>query len=137
MTYLQPAIDATLPVLRAEAEARMLSRCTIRRRTGRNAQNEETGAVYPIWETVAADVPVRLAGHETRTEAVPGGERQVARRMAHLPVVTIPADGDYLEITAGENAGLVLEVLEADWADQKTARRVPVEAVQRPEEWDL
>lgn len=135
MTYLQPAIDAALPTLRAEAEARMLSRCDIRRRTGRTAQNEDTGAEYPVWEIVAANVPLRLAGHEVRTETIPGGERQVARRMAHLPVVTIPADGDYLEVTAGENAGLVLEVLEADWADQKTARRVPVMAVERPTEW--
>ena len=105
------------------------------------AQNEDTGAEYPIWTVVAADVPLRLAdasnSSATRSTSVPGGELQVARRMAHLPVVTIPADGDYLEVTAGENAGLVLEVLEADWADQKTARRVPVDAVQRPEEWDL
>ena len=131
------SLSGTVAAGRLAAEARMLSRCTIRRRTGRMAQDEDTGAEYPVWETVAADVPLRLAGESTRAKSVPGGELQVARRMAHLPVVTIPADGDYLEITAGENAGLVLEVLEADWADQKTARRVPVEAVQRPEEWDL
>ena len=131
------SLSGTVAAGRLAAEPRMLTRCTIRRRTGRMAQDEDTGAEYPVWEIIAANVPLRLAGESTRTKSVPGGEIQTARRMAHLPVVTIPADGDYLEVTAGESAGLVLEVLEADWADQKTARRVPVEAVQRPEEWDL
>jgi hypothetical protein len=44
-------------------------------------------------------------------------------------------DGDLVEMTGGENAGLVLRVLEVAFQDQATARRLPVVEVQRPEEW--
>jgi hypothetical protein len=57
-------------------------------------------------------------------------------RTAHFPASTSNLrDGDLLEITSGENTGQVLRVVEADWSDQTTARRVPVVATQRPEEW--
>jgi hypothetical protein len=56
-------------------------------------------------------------------------------RVAHLPHSTVLRDGDLIEITAGELAGSVWHVVEADAADQQTARRVPVIAAEHPEEW--
>lgn len=123
------------------AESRMLSRVTIRRRTGRMAQNEGNGTEYPVWETVATAVPFRLGGSSSgsatsRNVDVVGVEVQRALRTGHLPASQADlADDDYLDITAGENAGLVLRVVEAEWQDQATARRVPVIAEDRPEEW--
>lgn len=129
-----------LPRLREEAETRMASRCTIRRSTGRTAQDESTGLEVPVWDTTYTDLPMRLGGSRsaatTRTETIGGVEVQTALRIAHLPATTVDvADGDLIEITAGENAGVVLRVIEAAWQDQATARRLPVESVARPEEW--
>lgn len=128
--------------LRDLAEQRMneSSRATIRRATGQTAQDESTGLEVPVWEITHADLPMRLGGSRnaatTRTEDVAGVEVQTALRVAHFPASTANlADGDLIEITAGENAGDVLRIIEAAWQDQATARRVPVESVHRPEEW--
>lgn len=112
----------------------------VRRNTGRMAQNETNGLEEPVWDDIHAG-PMRLAGAErgssgTRTEQVPGGEVALGTRAAHFPVtVTTLRDGDLIEITAGENVGTVWRILEADFADQQTARRLPVVSEQRPEEW--
>jgi hypothetical protein len=45
------------------------------------------------------------------------------------------ADGDYLDVISGEWAESVFRVVEAVKGDQRTARRVPVAEVSRPEEW--
>ena len=72
----------------------------------------------------------------TRTETTSAGEMQIALRIGHLPYDTENlADGDLIEVTAGEVAGTVWRIVEAEFADQQTARRIPVESVQRPEEW--
>lgn len=129
--------------LRARAESRMLSRAIIRRKTGQMAQNEDNGRQYPVWAVTHTALPVRIAtsaagAGQTRQITLPGGAVNLAMRTAHLPAATTNLrDGDHIEVTSGESAGLVLKVLEADMSDQKTARRLPVEAVQRPEEWDL
>lgn len=125
---------------RAEAEARMLSRVTVRHATGDTTPNTD-GYDVPEWVVVATGVPFRLGGANagstgTRTITVGTTEVQLALRTGHFPADTTGlADGDYIDITSGENAGLVLRIVEADWQDQATARRVPVVAVQRPEEW--
>lgn len=130
-----------LPQLRAEAEARMTSRANIWRTTGRTIQNEETGEEVPEWEIVHADIPFRLGGSDrgssgTRTITVGGVELQVAVRIAHFPAATDDiADGDHIEVVDGENTGRAYRIVEADWADQQTARRVPVVSIDRPEEW--
>lgn len=108
----------------------MLSRCTIRRKT-----------TTTTWSTTYTNLPLRLVvegggSAPSRKVQTAGVEFQVAARVAHLPATTSDIrDGDLIEITAGENAGLVLRVVEATWQDQATARRVPVMATQRPEEW--
>lgn len=138
---LQAGIEAELPLLRAEAEARMVSTVTIRRKTGLTAQNETTGLKDPIWDEVYTDHPFRLGGADrggsgTRTVTIGGVETQVAARVGSLPASTDDLrDGDLIDITAGENAGVVLHIIEATWQDQATARRVPVFEVQRPSEW--
>lgn len=129
--------------LREYAEARMheSSRVNIWRTTGRNVQNEETGEEVPEWEIVHADLPFRLGGSDrgssgTRTITVGGVELQVAVRIGHLPAATDDiSDGDHIEVIVGENTGRAYRIVEADWADQQTARRVPVVSVDRPEEW--
>lgn len=121
----------------------MLSRATIRRKTGQMTQDEGTGRQYPIWAETYTALPVRITtsaagAGQTRQVTLPGGAANLALLAAHVPVATTNLrDGDHIEVTSGESAGLVLKVLEADMSDQKTARRLPVEAVQRPEEWDL
>lgn len=138
---VQSAIAAELPFLRAEAEARMVSTVTVRRQTGRSAQNETTGKEAPVWDDVHTAIPFRLGGSNagsagSRTIHVGDGDVEVAVRVGHFPATTTDlADGDLIDITAGENAGLVLRIVEADWQDQATARRVPVVSVQRPGEW--
>lgn len=130
---------------RADAESRMGaindgSDARVRRRTGRKIQNEITGIEEPEWTTVHAG-PMRLAGagrgsSGSRTEPFPGGEIRQGLRRADFPAaVTTIRDGDLVDITAGKNAGTVWRIVEADWADQQTARRLPVVAVQRPSEW--
>lgn len=139
MTYLQPAIDAVLPMLRAEAESRMLSRCNIRRKTGDNVTVD--GQEIPEWEIVHADLPCRIASSQgatkSRTQSPGGVEVERSTPRLDLPASTTDLrDGDLADITSGENAGHVYTLGEADWTDQATARRIPVEATERPEEWD-
>lgn len=139
MTYLQPAIDAALPMLRAEAEARMASRCTIRRKTGNMVLDPDNQQV-PEWEIVHADLPLRIASVQsaTRSRAQSPGEAEIERATPRLdfPASTSDlADNDHVEIDSGENAGRVYRLVEADWTDQATARRCPAMAVERPSEW--
>lgn len=138
---LQSAIAAELPFLRAEAEARMVSTAAVMRKTSLTAQNETTGLEAAVWATVYPDAPFRLGGSErggstSRTVTLAEGELQIAVRVGHFPADhDLLADGDLIEITSGENEGLVLRVIEAEWQDQATARRVPVVTEQRPSEW--
>lgn len=119
----------------------MTSACTIRRRSTAAAQNETTGLEDHAWTVVASVVPIRLGGADrggagSRTLTIGGVETTLAVRVAHLPATFDDlADGDLIEITSGENSGAVLQVVEATWQDQATARRVPVFEVQRPTEW--
>lgn len=138
---LQSAIEAELPFLRAEAEARMQSRVTIRRKTGALILDQD-GFEVPEWETVATDVPFRLGGasrgpasSRNRNEA--GGVDEQGKGYGNLPHDWADlADDDHLDIAVGENAGRVLRVVEASLTkDQGTARRFNVEHVDRPAEW--
>lgn len=102
---------------------------------------DANGYIVPDWAAVYVDLPTRLAGASggaspTKTIDVGGAELQVAAREAHFPADTDQLlDGDLLEVTEGENAGLVLRLVETDWADQATARRIPVVSAERPPEW--
>lgn len=130
-------------MMRARAQSRMLSRVTVRRRTGYTTQDETSGLEVPVWEDVYTGLPFRLGGSQTslasthsHTQDLAGADIQLAARTGHVPVTTTNlADDDYIEVTAGENAGLVVRIVEATWQDQATARRVPVIEAIRPTEW--
>ena len=132
-------IEAGLTELRSYAEARMTSRCTVRRKGGPPVLVD--GFKVPGWTVVHTDLPVRIGGttrgaSTARRDDIGAGEVEIAVRTAHFPAATTDlADSDYVEITSGENAGLVLRIVEATWQDQATARRVPVVSVVRPKEW--
>lgn len=135
MSFVQAGIARELPFLRKEAEARMTSTATVRRKTGVMTQDESTGLEVPEWAEVYTG-PMRLVGGATRTVTIGGVEFQEATGRADFPHdATDLADGDLVEITAGEWAGTVLSIVEAVKGDQRTARRVPVVEVSRPEEW--
>lgn len=137
---LYAAIASELSGLRAEAESRMVSRATVRRRTGDTIVNPD-GYEVEEWAIVHEGLACRLGGSErggssTRTVRVGDSEVQVAVRVAHFPADTSGlSDGDLVEITSGENAGVVLRLVESAWQDQATARRVPVVETTRPAEW--
>lgn len=137
---LAERLAARLTRGRAAAVARMTSRAVVMRKTGRTTQSETNGREVPEWAAVHVDVPFRLVGGttagETRTVTVGGVELQLAVRRGDFPAsLTDFADGDLIEITAGENTWSVWRIVEADWADQQTARRVPVVTTDRPAEW--
>lgn len=137
---LQDSIASELPFLRSQAESRMLSRASICRKTG-NMTTDDRGLEVPEWATVHADLPVRVAGTAAnsapyRTLNIGGAELTIAARVLHFPAATTDLrDGDLAEITAGDTAGSVWQLIEADFQDQATARRVPAVATERPEEW--
>lgn len=135
---VQSGIERELPFLRAEAAARMTSTCTIRRRTGER-DTDPSGIDVEVWATVYTG-PVRIAGAARGASPVTGRDNRAvevnhAHRDASLPLGTAVADGDLIEITAGDTTGLVFRIVEAAGKDQATALRVPVEAVERPPEW--
>ena len=133
---LADAIAAALPELRQQAQARMTSRATVRRPTGRLTQDEGSGLEVTEWADVVTDSPFRIGrGDGTRTLTIGGVEVTLAVRTGHFPAGTDLADGDLIDVTEGENAGTVWRVVEGDWADQQTAYRVPIIATSRPEEW--
>lgn len=124
---------------RGRAESRMLSRATVRRESGTTTNPD--GFEVPGWLDVYTDLPFRLGGADqggagTRTVTVGGTEVQVAVRTGSFPASTTNLrDGDLIEVTAGENAGTVWQIVEADFQDQATARRVPIVNTARPAEW--
>jgi hypothetical protein len=117
----------------------MTSRCTIRRKTGNMVLDADNQQV-PEWETVHTDLRVRIAtvqgAARSRTQSPGDAEIERATPRLDFPASTSDlADSDHVEIDSGENAGRVYRLIESDWSDQATARRVPVMAVERPTEW--
>lgn len=132
--------EADLAAFRELANLRMKSTATIRRKADNQIPGPD-GIEVPEWLTVHVGLPCRIGGSNagssgTRTESVDGVEYQVATRVAHFPVATTDLeDGDFIEVTAGETVGTVWRIVESDEQDQATARRLPVVAELRPEEW--
>lgn len=130
--------------LRDYAEARMdeSSRVTVRRRGAKQGQNEANGDQLYAWTTIYTDLEFRLAGADrgasgTRTITRGGVEVQVPIRVGSFPAsAALLHDNDFVEITSGENEGAVYSIVEAEWKDQATARRLPLTGETRPTEWD-
>ncbi len=135
---LNAAIESgALSDLRTEATARMTSTAAVRRLTGRTTQNESSGREVPEWTDVY-DGPFRYVGGGTKRITVGGVEFQEASGRADFPWDTTGlADGDLIDITAGQWVGKVLRVIdvEAGQGDDRTAFRVPVQTTTRPKEW--
>ena len=132
-------VTAALAAGRRAAESRMTSRATIRRLGAPVPDPDDPEAQVDGWTVVVTDCPGRLAGSPrggagSRNVTVGGAEVTLAVREWHMPTwAPAPADGDLIEVTAGENAGVVLRVVEASGQDQATARRLPVIEARR--EW--
>lgn len=112
------------------------------RRTGETAQNETTGREEPVWATVYAALSFRIGGSwgasPSRTVNFDGAEMQVGTRIGHAPAsASALRDGDLIDVFEGENAGTTWQIVESDWRDQSTARRMPIVAVSRPSEWGV
>jgi hypothetical protein len=117
----------------------MTSRVTVRRTDGTSTTNP-AGFEVRAWDDVHVDLPFRLGGSTgaagSRRVTIGESEVELAVRVGHFPAGTVGlADGDLIEVTEGENAGVVLRIIEASWQDQATARRIPVVEVTRPQEW--
>ncbi|GAB2970267.1 DUF6093 family protein [Nocardioides montaniterrae] len=140
MSFVADAIAVELPFLRAEARARMTSICTIRRRSATRTTGAD-GMDVNTWDVTHTDLPVRISGNARGAASITARSERTTEfnrsdRTASLPYDTTDLmDGDLIEVIAGESAGTVWRIVEADWQDQATARRVPVDAVDRPEEW--
>lgn len=126
---------------RALAVSRMLSTADIRRKSGNVTQNETSGVEGQTWTPIAI-TPARLAefgagaAGRNRPQRPGGVVWEQADRTLHLPASVSPLhDGDTVEMTAGENTGTFWRILEATWADQRTAYRLPVVQIDRPEGW--
>lgn len=123
------------------ASWRQRSTATTHRKTGNTVQNETTGAKDPEWAAIYTDVPFRLSGasrgaSSSRTISAADVKVELGNRTGHFSAgLTDFQDGDLIEITDGDNAATVWQIIEADWADQKTAHRFPVVSVKRPSEW--
>lgn len=131
-------ITSALAAGRRAAESRMTSRAVVKRAGGPPVIVD--GLEVPSWTTQHIDLPGRIAATrgagQSRTVTIGQTEVQLAVREWHCPASTSGLrDGDIIEVTAGENAGIFLRVVEASWQDQATARRVPVVEVQQPEGW--
>lgn len=140
MTYLQPAIAAALSMLRAEAEARMLSRATIRRKTDQKTTDAD-GFEVPVWEDVYVDLPCWVDWESTGRAGVNvnvGAEVQVnrARRVIKAPHhATSARDNDVAKISGGACDGRFLQLTEVMFADQKKQQELPVIEIDEPEGW--
>lgn len=115
------------------------STVAIMRKTGDTTTGPD-GREVPEWATVYASLPFRIGGSwgssPSRTVNFDGAELQVGTRIGHAPASTSGlADGDLVDVSEGENAGTVWQIVEVDWQDQATARRMPIVATQRPSEW--
>ena len=127
--------DGALAAGRAAAMQGMTSTVDIYRKTD-DTTTDANGWEIPVWEVVAYDVPFRLVGGDTRKVTVGGVDFQEATARGDLPWDHVDlADDDFLEIVSGEWEGSVFRVVDAITGDKRTARRVPVEEVPRPEEW--
>ena len=138
---LQSAIEAELPFLRAEAEARMkaCSRATVKRQNG--TTTDADGYEVPAWEVVYTDIPCRISAGSTsdggsRGVSIGGVTFEDATGVGHFPHPSpLFRDGDIFELTAGDWVGDFFMVVAAIRYDQQTARRLPIKEAAEPDGW--
>ena len=119
----------------------MLSTATIRRKTGAMV-TLENGLEVPEWIVVYTG-PCRIRGaaqgrSSSRRQNIGGVEIESATPEIHLPWNAVVVDGYFQDgdlADVGQPRVLRLEGDPDFVPDQQTARRVPVVATERPEEW--
>lgn len=131
-------IQAELPFLRAEAEARMLDRCEIRYKTGSGTQDPVTGEKSPQYAVrFATKCRVKVSDGLSVREADVGGRTAVSvTRQLHIPVGS-PAvqPGDIAVVTSVHASsdrtllGATLVLAGPAPGSQTTARRLQVSEV--------
>lgn len=134
---LNAAIEAELPFLRAEANARMTSRAQILRATGNLTQDAE-GFDVPEYATIYADLPCRIDSASTSGGSsgveVGGVNYEEATGLAHFPHPSeLLANDDIVLITSGDWPDACYRIVAAIAYDQKTARRLPIKQEPKPE----
>lgn len=119
----------------------MLSHAVVRRRTGTFITGPN-GLEVPEWIVVYTGKCSIKAGGGKSSGGTPATTERTARldisrssMVAKFPHDTQLRDGDLIDVDAGESAGLVFRVVEADQGDHRTACRVPVIQADRPVEW--
>lgn len=119
---------------RAQAEARMDSRCRIKYRTGQSMMVD--GVEQPVYANRATNVPCRVhpidaAGQNTTPAAVAGVRILRAISVPHDTVEVFP--GDLVELTTigplteAALAGKAFRVVDPAYSSQATARKLQVE----------
>jgi hypothetical protein len=128
-----------LAYFRALAESRMNSVTDVRRK-GPNTTGGD-GLKVPSWPSVVTDAPFRLAGNrgpsQYRTVTIGSTDVQLAIRVGHWPIALMGTfrDGDVVEITAGDNAGRFLTIVESLGKDQANDLQLPVVEREKPDGW--
>lgn len=126
--------EAVLASGRQLAESRMTSTCDIGRKTG--ATTTVDRLKVPTWALTHPGCPLRLDEGSQRSVTIGDVVYETATAIAHLPATTDNlADDDVIAVTAGEWSGTFWRVVKATMADQKTARRLPIEQTSEPAGW--
>lgn len=135
---LQSAIEAELPFLRAEAEARMLDTCEIRYQTGATTQDPNTGSEVPVYATrFTTSCRVKVGAGLAARDSEAGGRTVVTvQRELHIPVdspAVHPLDIAVITAVAATSdptlAGATLKLDGPAPGSQTTARRLQVSEV--------
>lgn len=123
-------IGEALPDLRAEAESRMTSTCTIRERSTGTTTNPDTGAVVDVPGAVvyAGVCRLRPATLQAQSREIGGGEVFVSDVMLSVPV-SVTGIGKGMAVTVDSSpddalVGMRLEIQDVSRGDALTTRRV-------------
>lgn len=124
--------------LRAIAESSLWSRADVRRK---GPLQTVDGLKVPTWTEVLVDVAFKLADAtggrgQSRTVTIGNTQVEVAVRVGKFTADTEGIrDGDVVEITAGDNAGRFVQVVDSLGKDQQAALRLPVIQISKPDGW--
>jgi hypothetical protein len=129
--------DTELASMRTVSEQLMTSACTIRRKSGDDVFNPDTGELEPAETTTIYTGSCHIRPSNLNERVVEFGGRAVSLRVYNviLPVAAAPAAvavGDELEVTTSADPdllGLKFNVLDAPGDSRVIARRLIVEEV--------
>ncbi len=132
--------EGDLATFRELAGLRMTSRATVRRKTGATTTSAN-GLQVPVWVDVYTNIPCRIdasgsSDGGSRGVTVGGITYEEATGVDHFPHPSpLLKPNDVACITSGEWSDEFHRIVAVPKYDQKTARRVPIVDVERPEGW--